>query len=129
MSLTEMPAPQYSATRRYENLRQQNLRLRVPPHGLDLNAYYPIQDQILAGTLEAGSMFIHGPLGTLFFYDEEEFGFGTAYPEAYQSFWTQQTTNPAAFLTPPSGQVDNPVQYATAGHRAGFFRAQAPQQI
>ena len=69
--------------------RQQSRRPKLPPLGVDLNAYYGISDQIVV-TVLAGAKFIHGRTATLYFYKEDVEGFGNAYGEACLSFWTQE---------------------------------------
>ena len=74
----EMTTPEYSGSRPDDIRRQQSRGARVPPPDLNLNAYYGISDQIIVVRAEAGAIFIDGRTGTLYFYQEDSEGFGTA---------------------------------------------------
>ena len=78
MSRTDMAAPQYCGERPDEIRRQQRRRVKFPTHGLNLNLYYGVGDQIIVVTREAAALLVHGRPGTLDFYKEEVEGFDTA---------------------------------------------------
>ena len=82
MSRTEMTTPDYSAARHDETMRQQCRRARIPPLGVDLNAYYWIGDQNIMVPVQAGAIFLQWRTGTLYFYKEDVEGFGNANGEA-----------------------------------------------
>ena len=88
MSRTELTGPYSSGARHDDIMKQQSRRARVPPLGVELNAYYGIGDQLIVLTAQAGAMFVHGRTGTLYFY-EEVGGFVNAYVEAYLSYRAQ----------------------------------------
>ena len=60
MSRTDMAAPEYSCARHDDIPRQQGRGAKVPPHSVNLNFYYGVDDQIIVVTAEAGAVFVHG---------------------------------------------------------------------
>ena len=61
MSRTVMAALEYySGTWADEISRQQTRKVRAPPHGVDLDAYSGIKEEIVVVTVQADAMFVHG---------------------------------------------------------------------
>ena len=129
MSRREITTPDYSGARHDDIWRQQSRRARVPPLGVDLNAYYGIGDQIIVVTAQARAMIVLGRTGTLYFYHEEVGGFVNVYGEAELSYWTQETPQVATDVTRPSLIVDLEAYPTAATERRWFLLPEATLPI
>ena len=122
-----MTTPEYSGARHDDIRRQQTRRARVPPLGVNLNAYYGISDQIIVVTAEAIAVFIHRRTGTLYFFHEQIEGFVNAYDEAYLGLWIMETPHLAPPMTPLQLPFDLSAYPTAAFEREWFIQAEAAQ--
>ena len=121
---TEMAAPEYYGTREDEIQRQQSRRVRGPPQGVDLNAYYGITEQIVVLTADAGAL---SPTDAAedTFHKENVARFVNAYGEVDLSFWAKLAPHLFPPKIPPSLLTEFSADPSTAPEGACFLRPDA----
>ena len=115
---------------RHDELRRQpNQGAWVSTHGLNLNAYCGINDEIILLTGQAGANFKQGPTSTQYFYKQGGNWFGNSKGEAYLGLSAIETAKMRAPINPFPLPVYLSAFSAAAIESGWFLQADAVQWV